>query len=109
MNSFEATLPLPAALGGEPGGTYRAFFIRAPGILRSGPGVEVLSEYALPEAVRMDGWEGDGDGGVTSVGVAVRQRNLLATAFHPELTGDTRWHELFVRMVDDHAAAAEAS
>jgi 5'-phosphate synthase pdxT subunit len=33
--------------------------------------------------------------------VAVRQENLLATAFHPELTDDTRIHELFVRIVED--------
>jgi len=111
VNSFEATLPCPAALcdASESEGTYRAVFIRAPGILRSGPGVEILSEYTLPEAVKMDGWEGEEDGSIKSVVVAVRQQNLLATAFHPELTGDIRWHKLFVKMVDDHAAAADFS
>jgi 5'-phosphate synthase pdxT subunit len=34
-----------------------------------------------------------------AVVVAVRQRNLLATAFHPELTDDPRWHQLFLEMV----------
>ena len=111
VNSFEATLPCPAALSdtSESAGTYRAVFIRAPGILRSGPNVEILSEYTLPEAVKMDGWEGEEDGSIKSVIVAVRQQNLLATAFHPELTGDIRWHKLFVKMVDDHAAAADFS
>ncbi|MFF1797548.1 pyridoxal 5'-phosphate synthase glutaminase subunit PdxT, partial [Kitasatospora sp. NPDC058263] len=38
--------------------------------------------------------------------VAVRQGNLLATSFHPELTGDHRVHGYFVRMVEEHLAAA---
>ena len=56
-------------------------FIRAPIVERVGPGVEVLS--TLPS------------GAV----VAVREGNLLATAFHPELTGDNSVHEYFVAMV----------
>ena len=48
-------------------------FIRAPRLCDAGPGVEVL--------VRVDGWP-----------VAVRQSNVLATTFHPELTGETRLH-----------------
>ena len=51
-----------------------------PAIIEVGPEVEVLAE--LPE----------------SVIVAVRQGAILATAFHPELTPDVRWHELFVTM-----------
>ena len=38
--------------------------------------------------------------------VGVRQGSLLATSFHPELTDDLRWHQLFVRMVEDAQAAA---
>jgi 5'-phosphate synthase pdxT subunit len=52
-------------------------FIRAPVVVRSGEGVETLAEY---------------EGSV----VAVRQGNLLATSFHPELTDDTRVHEWFL-------------
>jgi 5'-phosphate synthase pdxT subunit len=55
-------------------------FIRAPWVERAGDGVEVLAEAAGHP-------------------VAVRQGHVLATSFHPELTGDRRVHELFVRMV----------
>ncbi|MET0296948.1 MAG: pyridoxal 5'-phosphate synthase glutaminase subunit PdxT [Microbacterium sp.] len=58
-----------------------AAFIRAPLVTRAGPGVTVLA--ALP------------DGGV----VAVEQGRLLGTAFHPEVTGDTRFHERFLAHV----------
>jgi 5'-phosphate synthase pdxT subunit len=81
--SFEALLEAPA-LGAEP---FRAVFIRAPAILQTGPGVEVLA--AAP---------GHGE----QVIVAVRQGAILATAFHPELTGDPRWHALFLRQVQAH-------
>ena len=57
-----------------------AVFIRAPWVEKVGSGVEVLA--------RVDGMV-----------VAVRQGGLLATAFHPELTGDARVHQLFVKMV----------
>ena len=87
---FEADLEAPAQ--GPP--PFRAVFIRAPLIREVGPGVEVLA--------RLD------DGTV----VAARQGNLLATAFHPELTEDMRFHRYFVEMVaarDGHAAALPAA
>ena len=59
---------------------FRAVFIRAPVIDEVGPGVESLA--------CLD------DGRV----VAVRQRNVLATSFHPELTGDSRFHAYFLSM-----------
>ncbi len=77
LDSFEAALPIPA-LGPDP---FLAVFIRAPLIDRLGPGVTPLA--TLP------------DGTV----VAAEHDNLLATAFHPELTGDTRLHEYFVGKV----------
>jgi 5'-phosphate synthase pdxT subunit len=80
VDSFEADLDVPA-LGGE---AVPAVFIRAPVVTRVGPGVEVLAE-----------WEGEP--------VAVRQGRLLATAFHPELTADTRFHELFAAMAEKPA------
>ena len=55
-------------------------FIRAPYIEEAGPEVEILA--------RVDG-----------KAVAARQKNMLVTAFHPELTNDTRIHELFLSMV----------
>jgi 5'-phosphate synthase pdxT subunit len=55
-------------------------FIRAPWVEESGPGVEVLG--------RLDGHP-----------VAVRQGDVLAVAFHPELSGDPRLHELFLETV----------
>lgn len=78
--SFEALLHAPA-LGDAP---FRAVFIRAPAILAAGPGVQVLAEAP-----------GQGE----QVIVAVRQGPILATAFHPELTDDPRWHQLFLDMV----------
>ena len=85
VNSFEADLVVPALdtcdSEGEGSRPFRAVFIRAPAVEAVGKGVEVLA--TLP------------DGTV----VAVRQKNLLATAFHPELTEDTRFHRYFLRSV----------
>jgi 5'-phosphate synthase pdxT subunit len=76
LDSFETTLTVPSFDPPfSPG-----IFIRAPAIVELGENVEVLAE--LPDAVY----------------VAVRQGPILATAFHPELTSDTRWHALFVEM-----------
>lgn len=76
VDSFEADLEV-AALGEEP---FHAVFIRAPFIERVEEGVEVLSRLE--------------DGTI----VAVRQGNLLATAFHPELTDDDRFHRYFLSL-----------
>ena len=75
VDSFEADLRV-SALGEEP---FPAVFIRAPLVERVEDGVEVLAQLD--------------DGTV----VAARQRNLLVTAFHPELTGDDRFHRYFLR------------
>jgi pyridoxal 5'-phosphate synthase pdxT subunit len=81
VDSFEA----PVAIDGIDGGAFHAVFIRAPWVERVGPDVEVLGQVTQgPAAGRI---------------VAVRQANLLATAFHPELTGDLRVHRFFVDMV----------
>ena len=76
VDSFEQDLTIKG-LGSAP---YHAIFIRAPVILRVGEEVDVLSSLS-------DGRP-----------VAVRQKNLLATAFHPELTADARIHRYFVAM-----------
>ncbi|KAF8063853.1 PDX2 [Scenedesmus sp. PABB004] len=104
VNSFETQLPAHAELtrfGGEP--TFRAVFIRAPAVMEAGPQVEVLAQYTL----RPD--EAAAQGGRAAVAVAVRQGPLLATAFHPELTRDTRWHQLFVDIVRQNTAAVAAA
>ncbi len=75
LASFEADLEVEG-IGAEP---LRAVFIRAPWIERHGPGVEVLASY-----------EGHP--------VAVREGGVLACAFHPELTDDSRLHALFMAM-----------
>jgi 5'-phosphate synthase pdxT subunit len=82
VDSFEADLPMAGV------GDVHAVFIRAPWVERTGPGVEVLA------TVR-------GDGAAAGKVVAVRRGPLLATSFHPELTGDSRVHGLFVRMVKE--------
>jgi len=80
--SFEADLHVPA-LGEVP---FHAVFIRAPAVESVGEGVEVLARLE-------DGPEGQG------TIVAVHQKHLLGTAFHPEVTGDKRFHEYFLDMV----------
>jgi 5'-phosphate synthase pdxT subunit len=80
IDSFEVDLEIPAlARLGDPR-PFHAVFIRAPLIEAVGPGVEVL---ALE------------DGSI----VAAQQGHLLATAFHPELTEDTRFHRYFLELV----------
>jgi 5'-phosphate synthase pdxT subunit len=80
VDSFEADIQL----SGVPGAALRAVFIRAPWVEETGPDVEILGS----------------DPGTGRI-VAVRQGSALATAFHPELTGDPRVHKLFVDMVKD--------
>jgi 5'-phosphate synthase pdxT subunit len=85
VDSFEADLDM-AVLGPDP---VHAVFIRAPWVEEVGAAVEVLGRVtAGPAAGRI---------------VAVRQAGLLATSFHPELTGDVRVHEYFVEMVREQA------
>ncbi len=100
INSFETMLPAPACLpsDGQHEGPFRAVFIRAPSITETGPGVEILAEYTLSS-------EEKAAQGRDSVAVAVRSGNLLATAFHPELTEDARWHAMFVEMVKENLGA----
>ncbi len=83
VDSFETTLTVAGFDPPESPG----IFIRAPGITEIGDGVEPLA--ALPGPVY----------------VAVRQGSILATAFHPELTPDLRWHQLFLEIVQAKAAA----
>ena len=78
VDSFEKDLPIEQ-IEGPP---FRAVFIRAPVVNSMGDGVKVL-------ATLDDGRP-----------VAVRQGHILATAFHPELTEDSRVHELFLKIVE---------
>jgi pyridoxal 5'-phosphate synthase pdxT subunit len=80
ISSFEADLEVSALLGGHGDEPMRAVFIRAPWIEDAGPGVEILAE--------VDGHP-----------VLARDGRLLVAAFHPELTDDTRIHELFLNQV----------
>ena len=77
VDSFEASLSV-SALGEAP---FPAVFIRAPIIVQAEAGVEILAR--LPDGTP----------------VAARQRNLLVSAFHPELTSDLRFHAYFVDIV----------
>lgn len=107
VDSFEA----PVEIDGVDGGPFQAVFIRAPWVERVGPGVEVLGRIN-PAGAGGEG-RGNGHGGPAQPGpepdagriVAVRQGNLLATAFHPELTGDPRVHRYFVAMVAGRAGS----
>ncbi|MCR2785658.1 MULTISPECIES: pyridoxal 5'-phosphate synthase glutaminase subunit PdxT [unclassified Microbacterium] len=77
VDSFETDLDVPA-LGDRP---VHAVFIRAPRVIQAGPGVEPLATLE--------------DGSV----VAVRQGTLLGTAFHPEMTGEHRFHALLLELM----------
>jgi len=77
LDSFEADLAIPS-LGDEP---LHGVFIRAPVVSEVGPDVEVLAR--------------DPDGRP----IAVRQGRVMATAFHPELTGDRRIHRLMLELI----------
>lgn len=87
LDSFEADLAVPV-LGDTP---VHAVFIRAPLVERVGDGVDVLARLE--------------DGSV----VAVRQRNVIATAFHPELAGEMRFHRLLTTMAGAYEEPAEGS
>ncbi|HEX5503434.1 MAG TPA: pyridoxal 5'-phosphate synthase glutaminase subunit PdxT [Thermomicrobiales bacterium] len=87
LDSFETDLAVPA-LGPAP---FHAVFIRAPIVERVGPDVTVLAAL--------------GDGTI----VAAERDNLLATAFHPELTDDPRFHEYFVDKVMARSAVGGAA
>jgi 5'-phosphate synthase pdxT subunit len=80
VDSFEADLDV----GGmdEP---FRAVFIRAPAIERTGDGVDVLAS-------------------VDGAPVMVREGRFLASTFHPEMTGDNRVHQMFVSMIQEHGS-----
>lgn len=87
LDSFEADLSVPI-LGDQP---VHGVFIRAPIIDRTGPNVDILARLA--------------DGRI----VAVRERNVIATAFHPELAGETRFHRLVATMAAEHEDPGEGS
>ena len=84
VDSFESDITL-SGLGPDDAGTLRAVFIRAPWVEQNGENVAVLGTEERTGRI-----------------VAVRQGQLLATAFHPELTPDRRIHELFVDIVKDN-------
>ena len=85
VDSFETALDVE----GVDGGPVHGVFIRAPWVESVGPAATVLARVP------------DGPGAGTAAGkvVAVRQGSLLATSFHPELSGDARVHQLFVSLV----------
>ena len=83
VDSFEADINFAGIT--EP--DFRAVFIRAPWVERVGPEVKVLAS-------------------VNQHPVAVRQGAILATSFHPELTGDSRIHKYFVEMVRTNSKAS---
>jgi 5'-phosphate synthase pdxT subunit len=103
LQSFETELLVPKLAEKEGGSDIcRGVFIRAPAILEVGPDVEILADCPVPSdrpSITITSAEGAEE--VYSkdrVIVAVWQRNILATAFHPELTSDSRWHRFFLDM-----------
>ncbi len=86
IDSFEQDLEVEAFEGGP----FHGVFIRAPGVIRVGGGVEVLA--TLPDGQP----------------VAVRQGKMLASSFHPELTNDTRFHQYFLDMASSCTSGGSA-
>ncbi|HVU73551.1 MAG TPA: pyridoxal 5'-phosphate synthase glutaminase subunit PdxT [Mycobacteriales bacterium] len=92
VDSFETELEVD----GIDGGPVHGVFIRAPWVESVGPAATVLARVP----------DGPDAGGAAGKVVAVRQGALLATSFHPELSGDARVHELFVSLVREGRLAA---
>ncbi|EID52632.1 pyridoxal 5'-phosphate synthase glutaminase subunit PdxT [Saccharomonospora xinjiangensis] len=88
VDSFEADVDVAGVEG-----SFHAVFIRAPWVEKAGSEVEVLATVG----------DATTPGSAADRIVAVRQGRVLATAFHPELTGDERIHRLFVRTVSEVA------
>jgi len=86
VDSFESDL----IMKGLTAPALRAIFIRAPWVEAVGPGVEVLASVEINGELRP---------------VAVREGNLLATSFHPEITGDNRIHRYFIESICKAALA----
>jgi 5'-phosphate synthase pdxT subunit len=80
VDSFEHEFTI-TELGDQP---FRAVFIRAPYIEKCGPTVQVLAEFA-------------------GKAILAREKNLLVSSFHPELTCDDRIHRYFLQMVNEYA------
>ena len=93
VRSFETELAVPG-VSADP---VHAVFIRAPAVVQTGPGVEVLAsvpaERLEDRSILPDGGSLASDG---QVPVAVRQGSVLATSFHPEVTGDWSFHRWFL-------------
>lgn len=85
LASFEDRLEIESLAPGEP---FPAIFIRAPWVERAGPGVEVLAA-------------------VESHPVAVREGNVIALSFHPELSADDRIHGSFARLCGGVGASGD--
>jgi 5'-phosphate synthase pdxT subunit len=85
VESFEADIGIDCIVGGP----FHAVFIRAPWVESVGPQAAAIGRVLDHAAGRI---------------VAVRQQHLLATSFHPELTGDRRVHAYFVEMVSEAAS-----
>jgi pyridoxal 5'-phosphate synthase pdxT subunit len=83
VDSFETSLNIPAICTPQNGSPFHAIFIRAPLIECLNPGIEVLARL---------------DNGIIA---AAQQGNLLATAFHPELSGDDRFHRYFLSLAEN--------
>ncbi|KAE9618171.1 putative pyridoxal 5'-phosphate synthase (glutamine hydrolyzing) [Lupinus albus] len=115
IQSFEAEVLAPELASKEGGPeTFRGVFIRAPAILEVGPEVQVLADYPVSSnsllsldssiEVQKENFEEQ-----SKVIVAVRQGSILGTAFHPELTADTRWHSYFLKMANENGEDASSS
>jgi 5'-phosphate synthase pdxT subunit len=95
VDSFESEISLAGELAEVAGGSLHAVFIRAPWVEQAGADVQVLGRVV----------GGAADGRI----VAVRHGNLVATSFHPELTGDRRVHAVFADIVRRHLAEQAGS
>ncbi len=113
VDSFEAEINIEG-VAGDP---VRAVFIRAPVVLDTGDGVEIIASVSVPagstgqsvpsgstgQGVPAGSTGQGGPSGDRRQAVAVRKGRVMATSFHPELTTDTRLHTLFVQLAQEAA------
>eukprot|EP01040_Poterioochromonas_malhamensis_P011562 gene11562-12611_t len=114
IHSCEVTIPFDSSSifqKEENKDAFNAIFIRAPAILKVGPDVKILATLqskphisALAEVLRVLNLNPSDSSSIPDINaiVAVRQNNILATAFHPELTKDLRWHNAFKNIIIEY-------
>jgi 5'-phosphate synthase pdxT subunit len=105
VESFQANIKIPALEKVDPENKpFDCFFIRAPVVVSiNDPSVEILATVKVQSKPHKNGEDKGFELGDELV-VAIQQKHLLATSFHPELTKDHRWHQYFAHLIRTQSA-----